>query len=94
MTSSAGFLSLGWLSTGMPRPLSVTVAVRPSAWRVTWMVVAWPFMASSTELSTISQRRWWKPSLPVPPMYMPGRLRTGSSPSSTWMSLPVYCDMG
>src|SRR5262245_41361725 len=25
-------------------------------------------------------------------MYMPGRLRTGSRPSSTWISSPVYLD--
>ena len=31
------------------------------------MFSAWPLMASSIELSTISQRRWWYPSAPVPP---------------------------
>src|SRR5689334_2375234 len=47
-------------------------------------------MASSTELSTISQTRWCSPAEPTPPIYIPGRLRTGSSPSRTVMSLAVY----
>ena len=33
--------------------------------------------------------RWCRPSAPVPPMYMPGRLRTASRPSSSWMRLGV-----
>ncbi len=33
------------------------------------------------------------PRCPTPPMYMPGRLRTGSSPSRTVMSLAEYDDM-
>ena len=39
--------------------------------------------ASSTELSTTSDTRGCRPRWPVEPMYMPGRLRTGSRPSST-----------
>ena len=46
-----------------------------------------PAIASSTELSTISHTRWCRPRGPVEPMYMPGRLRTASSPSRTVMSL-------
>src|SRR5919106_5755101 len=34
--------------------------------------------------------RWWSPREPVDPMYMPGRLRTGSRPSRTVMSLAPY----
>ncbi len=49
------------------------------------MRVHTPAIASSTALSTTSQTRWWSPVGPVEPMYMPGRLRTGSRPSSTWM---------
>ena len=49
--------------------------------------VQWPAIASSTALSTISQMQWWSPAGPVDPMYIPGRLRTGSSPSRTVMSL-------
>ncbi len=45
------------------------------------MRVQWPAMASSTELSTTSHTRWCRPAGPVPPMYMPGRLRTWASPS-------------
>ena len=43
-----------------------------------------PPSASSTELSMISQRQCMSPRESVEPMYMPGRLRTASSPSSTW----------
>jgi hypothetical protein len=41
----------------MPRPLSVTVADEPSVWSTTVIRSAWPFIASSTELSTISHSR-------------------------------------
>lgn len=54
------------------------------------MVSACPAIASSTELSTISCTRWCRPRSPVEPMYMPGRLRTASRPSSTWMALASY----
>ena len=54
MTSAADLpLYSGWLSTGMPRPLSVT-RHPPSARSVTSMRVASPAIASSTELSTTS----------------------------------------
>src|SRR3954447_21824084 len=36
--------------------------------------------------------RWWRPRAPVEPMYMPGRLRTASSPSSTVMSRAPYVE--
>src|ERR1700689_4719313 len=49
-------------------------------------------MASSTELSTTSQTRWCSPVGPVEPMYIPGRWRTGSSPSRTVMSVASYED--
>ncbi len=42
-------------------------------------------MASSTELSTTSYTMWWSALLSVPPMYIPGRRRTASRPSNTWM---------
>src|SRR5690606_5066705 len=74
---------------GMPRPLSTTVTP-PSARRVTSMREAYPAIASSTELSTTSQMRWWRPRGPVVPMYMPGRSRTASRPSRTVMSLAAY----
>jgi hypothetical protein len=47
---------LGWTSTGMPRPSSLMIDA-PSSWRVTPMLEANPFMASSTALSTISHTR-------------------------------------
>ncbi len=40
-------------------------------------------------LSTISQTRWCRPRSPVEPMYMPGRLRTASRPSRTWIEARV-----
>src|SRR6476619_2157520 len=58
------------------------------------MLDAYPFIASSTELSRISQTRWCSPDEPTPPMYMPGRLRTGSSPSRTVISFAEYEDIG
>ena len=57
MTSSALVFVCGCLSTGIPRPSSSTVIDDPSLWSVTMMYDAWPFIASSTELSTISQTR-------------------------------------
>src|SRR5438876_360990 len=77
----------------MPRPLSAT-RHPPSARSVTSLRVASPAMASSTELSTTSQMRWCRPLGPVDPMYMPGRLRTGSRPSRTVMSLAPYDEAG
>ena len=87
MTTSAAVRSVCWWcrSTGMPRPSSDT-RQQPSSIRVTSMVVQWPAMASSTELSTTSHTRWWRPVGPVEPMYIPGRFRTASSPSRTVMS--------
>src|SRR3982750_887604 len=37
-----------------------------------------------------SQTRWCSPRSPVEPMYMPGRLRTASRPSRTWIALASY----
>src|SRR5664280_1293470 len=88
--SAADFpLCLGIGPVGMPRPLSLTLTP-PSARRVTLMRVQNPAMASSTELSTTSQTRWWSPVGPVDPMYIPGRFRTGSRPSRTVMSPASY----
>ena len=49
----------------------------------TSICVQWPASASSTALSMISHRQCMRPRLSVDPMYMPGRLRTASRPSST-----------
>ena len=70
------------ISTGIPRPSSTT-STPPSSSNVTLTPVAWPAIASSTELSTTSQIRWCRPRSPVEPMYMPGRSRTASRPSRT-----------
>src|SRR6185312_14210064 len=53
-SSSADFLNCFLMSTGMPRPLSTTVADLPSACNVTSILVPKPLITSSTELSTIS----------------------------------------
>ena len=47
------------------------------------MFWAWPSSDSSTALSMISHRQCMSPRESVEPMYMPGRLRTASSPSRT-----------
>ena len=54
---------------GIPRPSSVMVQEK-SGLRVVVMSDAWPASASSTELSTTSQTRWWRPLGPVDPMYL------------------------
>jgi hypothetical protein len=83
MTSAAEMPSSLWMSTGMPRPLSET-ATEPSSRMLTTTSSACPASASSMALSTTSNTMWCRP---VPsctsPMYMPGRLRTASSPRST-----------
>ena len=52
-TVTAGMPSLGWMSTGMPRPLSETSMMLPGL-IVTSMWVQYPASASSMALSTIS----------------------------------------
>jgi hypothetical protein len=69
----------------MPRPLSIT-ETELSVWMVTTMSSQKPASASSIELSTTSNTRWCRPvPSDVSPMYMPGRLRTASSPSRIWI---------
>jgi len=55
----------------------------PSLCRTTSMWSPKPASASSTELSMISHRQCMSPRPSLDPMYMPGRLRTASSPSRT-----------
>src|SRR5690349_10596805 len=73
----------------MPRPSSSTVTLL-SMWIFTAIAVQCPASASSIELSTTSNTRWCRPRSPVSPMYMPGRLRTASSPSRTLMFSAPY----
>ncbi|KKW47976.1 MAG: hypothetical protein UY98_C0001G0023 [Candidatus Kaiserbacteria bacterium GW2011_GWA2_58_9] len=87
--SSAETFVFGWMSTGIPRPLSATRTRLPGRSAIS-MSFANPPIASSRELSNTSQTRWCRPALPVVPMYMPGRRRTASSPSRTVMSLAPY----
>ena len=51
--STPGTFSVGWMSTGMPRPSSTTVT-ESFSWIVTSTLVQYPAMASSMELSTTS----------------------------------------
>ena len=53
MTTSAAVLPLACMSTGIPRPSSITVT-ELSIWMVTLTCVQKPTSASSTELSTTS----------------------------------------
>jgi len=87
ITSAAERPSSSWISTGIPRPLSVTVTDW-SSWMVTVTSVQWPASASSIELSTTSNTMWWRPvPSSVSPMYIPGRLRTASRPFKTLILL-------
>ncbi len=56
-TSTVDLFSCLFKATGMPRPLSATVTVRPFLCNVTTISSACPFIASSTELSKISQTK-------------------------------------
>src|ERR1019366_2139863 len=87
ITSAAERPSSVWISTGMPRPLSETVT-DSSACTVTTTRSQKPASDSSTELSTTSKTIWCRP-LPssVSPMYIPGLLRTASSPLKTLILL-------
>jgi hypothetical protein len=65
----------------LPLSVMVTCCVPRSTSTVTTSPK--PPCTSSTALSSTSHSRWCRPLGPVLPMYMPGRLRTGSNPSST-----------
>ena len=84
--SRAGRWYRGCSSTGIPRPLSMTVHV-PSACSVTQISLQNPARTSSIELSTTSQIRWCRPRPSVDPMYIPGRFRTADRPSRIWIEL-------
>src|SRR5712692_1464225 len=88
-TSAAGRFSVACMSTGMPRPLSITVTLL-SSWTLTLISSQEPARASSTELSTTSQTRWCSPCSPVEPMYIAGRLRTASRSPSTLIEVASY----
>src|ERR1700719_2889746 len=88
-TSAAGFFSVACMSTGMPRPLSITVTLLSSCTE-TLISSQKPAMASSTELSTTSQTKWCRPSSPVEPIYIAGRLRTASIPPKTLIDVASY----
>ena len=91
-TSMAGMPILGWISTGIPRPLSETDN-DPSSWMVTTMWSQCPARDSSIELSTTSLIRWCNPLGPTSPMYIAGRFRTASRPSSTWILDAWYSEL-
>ena len=66
-------------------PGDTITVTEPSRFSVTSMLSQKPASASSMALSTISYTRWCSPRSSVEPMYMPGRRRTASRPSSTWI---------
>ena len=72
-------------------PLAPEHTWRDSFEPLVGLVSRWadPARASSTPLSMISHRQCIRPRVSVEPMYMPGRLRTASSPSRTrrWAAL-------
>ena len=61
-SSTPGILNFGWISTGMPRPLS-RMEIEPSTWIVTSICVQWPARCSSTELSSTSKTQWCSAAL-------------------------------
>src|SRR5436309_2114301 len=71
--STPGAPYFGWMSTGIPRPSSATVT-DPSAFRVTWISLQKPAIASSIELSTTSWTRW-RSLLSLPPDPVAGILQ-------------------
>ena len=85
MTSAAERPSSGWMSVGMPRPLS-SMVMELSELMATVMVLQCPAKASSMALSSTSNTMWCRP-VPswVSPIYIPGRLRTASKPLRTLM---------
>ncbi len=88
--STADFFVLGWISTGIPLPLSSTTT-ELSAFNVTCIFEAWPAKCSSIELSTISLTRWWRPFEFVSPIYIPGLFLTASKFSTTSIADASYC---
>ena len=94
---NAETLVTGCILVGIPRPSSITVMEffvssrdGSSLWIVIATKVACPAKTSSTELSTTSHIKWCNPSGPVLPIYIPGRFRTGSSPSKTVICSALY----
>ncbi len=85
ITCAAETFSSSCSPTGIPRPLSFTVT-EPSAFNITSMRSQYPANDSSIALSTTSYTMWCKPvPSSVSPIYIPGRLRTASSPRKTLM---------
>ena len=82
------------MSTGMPRPLSATVIdVAVLVQRDRDVGRRGRSSPRRRSCRRFPRRGGAGPALPTPPMYMPGRLRTGSRPSRTVMSFAVYEDM-
>ena len=77
------------IPAGLITPIIVGADTKSVSAISTEMKVAWPATASSIELSMTSAKRWCSAFSSVPPIYMPGRRRTGSSPSRTSMSAAV-----
>src|SRR3954470_103432 len=81
------------MPVGMPRPLSST-EIELSVWIVSTISSQYPARASSTALSTTSNTMWCRPvPSEVSPMYIPGRLRTASSPFRTLIESEPYSEI-
>src|SRR3954469_21810901 len=81
------------MPVGMPRPLSST-EIELSVWIVSTISSQYPARASSTALSTTSNTMWCRPvPSEVSPMYIPGRLRTASSPFRTLIESEPYSEV-
>ena len=90
ITSRADFvLYFGCGPTGIPRPLSLIVTVSEASKCIS-IRFASPATASSMALSSNSATRCCIAASSEPPIYIPGRLRTGSKPSRTSISLAEY----
>ena len=72
----------------MPLPLS-EISIVFELINLISTLSAYPATTSSMELSKTSLTRWCKAAVSVPPIYIPGRFLTGSSPSKTSISFAV-----
>jgi hypothetical protein len=89
MISSAGFLCVGWASTGMPRPLSRTVTLGPVLVQRDLDLVGVAVHGLVDRVVEDLPDEVVQPGRPVPADVHARRLRTGSRPSRTVMLLAL-----
>ncbi|PPE04593.1 hypothetical protein EELLY_v1c02730 [Entomoplasma ellychniae] len=56
----------------------------------TLILLQYPAKASSIELSTIFQTKWWRPRVSVEPIYISGRFSTAFRSLKTWIADSSY----